>query len=228
MTIKRKTKKPPLQPSLPSAEWLAEMIHQVFNGFSEEEQQRRLAFVNLRREEALLYVAREVLEYYDAAVVALQARLGAVVDPLRHEDVFTPAEIAGGVHIGTKTERGWANIVTEQICIYRAKKKLVKWIDWLIYQTKQDCVHPAKRPHYIQKPEVYGGFGGCESGKHWIAACENLQMPMQVHRVMRIKRDFGWYELLAAQEAKWAKAEKKLQKKPLTVVGDRKLAKGGR
>lgn len=83
--------------SLPSPEWLAGMVHQVFNGLSEEQRQRRLAFVDMWREEALLYIARDILEFYDAAVVALDSRAGTIADPLRYEDVFTTDEIANGV-----------------------------------------------------------------------------------------------------------------------------------
>jgi hypothetical protein len=218
--------KPPLKKelpkSLPSPEWLAGMVHQVFNGFSEEERQRRLAAVDMQREEALLYVARDILEFYDAAVVAVETRAGELPDPLRYEDVFTADEIANGVLMGTKTKRGWANIVTEQANFYRAKQQLVEWIDWLIHQTKEECPPPAMRPHWIQKPEVYG-FGGTNSGKHWVAVHEHIRMPLPIYRVMRMKRDFAWYKKLAAWEAKWAREEKEEKK-----TSEKSLDRGGR
>lgn len=218
--------KPPLKKeppkSLPSPEWLAGMVHQVFNGFSEEERQRRLAAVDMQREEALLYVARDILEFYDAAVVAVETRAGELPDPLRYEDVFTADEIANGVLMGTKTKRGWANIATEQANFYRAKQQLVEWIDWLIHQTKEECPPPAMRPHWIQKPEVYG-YGRTNSGKHWVAVHEHIGMPMPIYRVMRIKRDFAWYKKAAAWEANRAKAEKGEKK-----TSEKSLDRGGR
>lgn len=209
--------------SLPSPEWLAGMVHQVFNGLSEEERQRKLAFVDMRREEALLYIARDILEFYDAAVVALDTRAGTIADPLRYEDVFTPDEIAHGVRMGTKTKRGWANIVTEQTNIYRAKEQLVKWIDWLIFQTKEEDA--ANRPHWIRKPDVHG-IGGVQSGKHWLAMYERIEMPMQYYRVIRMKRDFEWFKLVASRDAEIKAAPKQTAKKSLDRSGRQNSGKG--
>lgn len=211
--------------SLPSPEWLAGMVHQVFNGLSEEERERRLAFADLRREEVLLYIARDIIEFYDAAVIALDTRAGQITDPLRYEDVFTPDEIENGVQMGTKTKRGWANIVTEHANIYRAKELLVEWMDWLINQTREECPPPAKRPHWIQKPETYG-YGRCDSGKHWVAVCERVRIPMPIYRVMHMKRAVGWYKKMSAITAKWDKEEKKTSKNSLDRAGRQNSGKG--
>lgn len=211
--------------SLPPAEWLAEMVHQVFTGLSEEERQRRLAFADMQRAEVLLYIAREILEFYDAAVIALDTRAGKIADPLRYEDVFTPDEIENGVQMGTKTKRGWANIVTEQANIYRAKELLTEWMDWLIDQNSKECTPPAIKPHWIQKPETYG-YARCDSGKHWVAVCERVRIPMPIYRVMHMKRAVGWYKKMSAITAKWDKEEKKTSKKALDRGGRQKSGKG--
>lgn len=186
MVTKRKTNKPSPQPSLPSAEWLAEMTHKEVKSLSEEERGRLRHAWSCDEEGIQLLKAQEILTYYDAAQRALAIRRGETKDPLQHEELFTPEEIENGLVFGTKKNRGWINIVTGQRDPTRATRELEKWVDGETELQAHLRENPIKLFPINERPQFYG-----MSGKEWVAWMREKMHFMPHLMAVRLMRQFN-------------------------------------
>jgi hypothetical protein len=196
MATKHKTNKPSPQPSLPSAEWLAEMTHKEVKSLSEDMRGHLRHAWSCDDEGIRLLKAQEVLAYYDAAQRALAIRRGESKDPLQHEELFTPEEIENGLVFGTKKKRGWINVVTGQRDPTRAIRELEKWVDGETELQAHLREHPMKLLPLHERPQFYG-----MSGKEWVAWMREKVHLMPHLMAVRLMRQFDESKRLEKREA---------------------------
>jgi len=198
MATKRATDKPSPQPSLPSAEWLAEMTLQEVKGLSEDTRRQLRHAWSCDDEGIRLLKAQEVLTYYDAAQRALAIRRGEAKDPLQHEELFTSEEIEQGLVFGTKKKRGWINIVTGQRDPTRAIRELEKWVDGEteLQAHLREC--GSKLFPVDERPQFYG-----MSGKEWVAWMRERVHLMPHHMAVRLMRQFGENKRFERHYVQW-------------------------
>lgn len=213
MATKRKTEKPSQQPSLPSAEWLAEMMFTMER--EEPDADSSLATDGFTNEEAWRNRAKAILEIYRAAKIELDDAAGIKKTPFTYEEIFTQEQIDNGVKF-----EDYLLLIAQETSLDRAKKKIAIWIDW---EHEHDLTPEGDPPRGKAMHETYGSNaqGLKLTGDEWLALYKAKFPTMHFHFVFDLMRGFEGFErcILALP---WDGLIKKRSKKVLGRSGGQK------
>lgn len=214
MATQPKAKKPSPQPSLPSAEWLAEMMFIMERGETDEE--RGFVTDGFNWEEARRNRAKFILDIYRAAKIELDDAAGIKKTPFTYEDIFTQEQIDNGVKF-----EDYLLLITHETALDRAKKKIAIWIDW---EHEHDLAPEGDSPRGRALHETYGtnAQGLKLTGNEWLALYKAKFPSINFNFVFRLMQGFEGFErcVLAVP---WDGLMKKRSKKVLGRVGGQKL-----
>jgi hypothetical protein len=206
MASERKTNKPLLQQSLPSAEWLAGMM--FFMEREETDQERSMITGGFTWEEARKLRAKAILEIYRAAQIELDEAAGVKRTPFTYEEIFTQEQIDNGVRF-----EDYLLLITHETALDRAKKKIAIWIDW---EHEHDLAPEGDSPRGRAMHQTYGtnAQGLKLTGNEWLALYKAKFPSMGFNLVFDLMRGFEGFErcILAVP---WNGLMKKRSKKVL-------------
>jgi hypothetical protein len=213
MATKRKTNKPSPQPSLPSAEWLAEMMFIMEREETDEE--RDLITDGFTWEEARRNRAKAILDIYRAAKIELDDAAGIETTPFTYEEIFTQEQIDSGVKF-----EDYLRLIAQETSLDRAKKKIAIWIDW---EHEHDLTPEGDPPRGKALHQTYGSnvHGLKLTGDEWLALHKAKFPTMHFNLVFGLMQDFEGFErcILAVP---WDGLMKKRSKKVLGRSGGQK------
>ena len=206
MVTKRKTDKPSPQPSLPSAEWLAEIMFIMER--DETDLECSLVTDGFTWEEARRNRAKFILDIYRAAKIELDDAAGIKKTPFTYEEIFTQEQIDNGVKF-----EDYLLLITQETGLDRAKKKIAIWIDW---EHEHDLTPEGENPSGRAMHQTYGpSAGGLKmAGEEWLALHKAKFPTMPFDFVFRLMLGFeGFVRCILA--VPWDGLIKKRSKKVL-------------
>lgn len=213
MATKRTTDKPSPQPSLPSAEWLAEMMFIIER--EETDKERSVTTDGFTREEARRNRAKFILDIYRAAKIELDDAAGIKKTPFTYEEIFTQEQIDNGVKF-----EDYLLLITHETALDRAKKKIAIWIDW---EHEHDLAPEGDSPRGRAMHQTYGtnAQGMKLTGDEWLALYKAKFPSINFNFVFRLMQGFEGFErcILAVP---WDGLMKKRSKKVLGRPGGQK------
>jgi hypothetical protein len=206
MATKRKIDNPSPQPSLPSAEWLAEMMFIMERGETDEE--RGFVTDGFTWDEARRNRAKFILDIYRVAKIELDDAAGIKKTPFTYEEIFTQEQIDNGVKF-----EDYLLLITHETALDRAKKKIAIWIDW---EHGHDLAPEGDSPRSRAMHQTYGtnAQGMKLTGDEWLALYKAKFPSMGFNLVFDLMRGFEGFErcILAVP---WNGLMKKRSKKVL-------------